>query len=163
MTTVRAFVALTFNLGTGVTLHASLESFAQAVHLEAVGEEELVAPGTLKGRLHVVHLSALTCSCLYTPTLVLSNTGTSRHFSMTINRNPAITDSSSRTLVTILLCMLDGHLSAGWPGDAFYMRHASPRRGGLCNHHTLSRQNESSGRGNIRPIFFHSDRMGAAH
>ena len=61
--TVRALASLTFTLGTSVTLHASLEPFAESVNLEAVGEEELVAAGTLKGSLLVVH-----CLCL--PVLV---------------------------------------------------------------------------------------------
>ena len=65
LTTVRTFVTLTFGFGTGVALQASLQPSAESVHLETVGEEELVASGTLESLLGVIHLSALVCDCLY--------------------------------------------------------------------------------------------------
>ena len=54
LATVRALASLTFTLGTSVTLQASLESFAESVHLEAVSKEALGASGTLDGIVHVL-------------------------------------------------------------------------------------------------------------
>ena len=70
--TVRTFVTLTFGFGTGVALQASLQPSAESVHLETVGEEDLIASGALESLLGVIHLSALVCDCLYSTTMVSS-------------------------------------------------------------------------------------------